>query len=103
MSPHGSESMTFSDVATVGIFESLLGFAATKLQILFHIAAFFLYLLYIIRRNGRFLPLWLLALRWCSDEQARSPPLPRLAGMLKHGQHNIVACIAQRSVKIEYD
>jgi hypothetical protein len=51
MSPHGSESMTFSDVATVCIFESLLWFAATKLQILFHIAAFFYYLLYIIRRK----------------------------------------------------
>jgi hypothetical protein len=48
MSPHGSESMTFSDVATVCIFESLLWFAATKLQILFHIAAYFLYLLLLL-------------------------------------------------------
>ena len=84
--------MTFSDVAIVCIFVSLLWFAATKLQILFHIAAFFHYLLYIIRRNGRFLSLWLLALRWCLGEQARSPPLPRLAGMLKSSQ----SCPASR-------
>ena len=41
--------------------------------------SFYLYLLYIIRRNRQFLPLWLLALRWGSGEQARSPPFPLLA------------------------
>lgn len=55
MSPHGSESMTFSDVATVCIFVTLLWFAATKIQILFQISAIFLFISYNISQNGRFL------------------------------------------------
>ena len=44
MSPHGSESMTFSDDATVCIFVNLLWFSVTKLHILFQISTISLYL-----------------------------------------------------------